>query len=147
MGEAKKQNQTLPMENVGLFIAAKAPRSGLLPATVRPPAFSERPREQTSHLLLLHTTQLQAGNVFIIQSCLTLCNSMDGILCPWNSPGKNTGVGCHSLLQGVFLTQGSNSGFPHCRQILYCLSHQRSPGVFDLSVNSKFYQNLNHAIP
>ena len=29
-------------------------------------------------------------------------------LCPWNSPGKSTGVGCHSLLQGIFLTQGSN---------------------------------------
>ena len=40
-------------------------------------------------------------------------------------PGKNTGVGCHFLLQGIFLTQGSNPGLPHCRQILYCLSHQR----------------------
>ena len=86
------------MENVGLFIAAKAPRSGLLPATVRPPALSELPREQTLHLLLLHTTQLQAGKVFVIQLCLMLCNPMDGSLCPWNSPGKNTGVGCHSLL-------------------------------------------------
>ena len=38
--------------------------------------------------------------------------------CPWDSPGKNTGVGCHSLLQGVFLTQGSNLGLLHCRQIL-----------------------------
>ena len=46
-------------------------------------------------------------------------------LCPWNSPGKNTGVGCHSLLQGIFLTQGSNAGLPLCRQILYRLSHQR----------------------
>ena len=41
--------------------------------------------------------------------------------------GKNTGVGCHALLQGIFPTQGSNSGLPHCRQILYCLSHQESP--------------------
>ena len=40
------------------------------------------------------------------------------ILCPWDSPGKNTGVGCHSLLQGIFLTQGSNLGLLHCRQIL-----------------------------
>ena len=114
------------MENVGLFIAAKAPRSGLLHATVRPPALSELPREQTLHLLLLHTTQLQAGKVFVIQLCLMLCNPMDGSLCPWNSPGKNTGVGCHSLLQGVFPTQGSNPGFLHCKQILYCLSHQAS---------------------
>ena len=40
----------------------------------------------------------------------------------WNSPGKNTGVGCHSLLQGIFPTQGSNLGCLHCRQILYHLS-------------------------
>ena len=39
---------------------------------------------------------------------------------------KNTGVGCHSLLQGIFLTQGLNLGLPHCRQILYQVSHQES---------------------
>ena len=37
---------------------------------------------------------------------------------------KNTGVGCHFLLQGTFLTQGSNPDIPHCRQILFCLSRQ-----------------------
>ena len=46
------------------------------------------------------------------------------LLCPWNSPGKNTGVHCPFLLQGIFLTQGSNLGLLHCRQILYCLNHQ-----------------------
>ena len=49
------------------------------------------------------------------------------LLSPWNSPGKNTGVGCHSLIQETFLTWGSNSGFLRCRQILYHLSHQGSP--------------------
>ena len=49
------------------------------------------------------------------------------LLCPWNSPCKNTGVGYHVLLQGIFLTQGLNLGLPHCRQILYHLSHQGSP--------------------
>ena len=49
------------------------------------------------------------------------------LLCPWDSPGKNTGVGCHSLLLGIFLTQGSNLGLLHCRQILYSLSHWGSP--------------------
>ena len=44
------------------------------------------------------------------------------LLCPWDFPGKNTGIGCHYLLQGIFPTQGSNPGFLHCRQILYCLS-------------------------
>ena len=45
------------------------------------------------------------------------------LLCPWNSPGKNTGVGSCSLPQGIFPTQGSNPGPWHCRQILYHLSH------------------------
>ena len=48
------------------------------------------------------------------------------LFCPWDSPGKNTRVDCLSLLQGIFLTQGSNPGFQHCRQILYCLSQQGS---------------------
>ena len=43
-----------------------------------------------------------------------------------DSPGKNTSVGCHALFQEIFPTQGSNPGLPHCRQILYCLSHQGS---------------------
>ena len=42
-----------------------------------------------------------------------------GLLCPWDSPGKNTGVGCHSLLQGIFSTQELNPGLPHCQQMLY----------------------------
>ena len=41
-------------------------------------------------------------------------------LCPWDSPGKNTGEGCHALLQGIILTQGQNLGLLHCRQFLYC---------------------------
>ena len=46
-----------------------------------------------------------------------------------NSPGKNTGVGGHALLQGIFLTQGSNPGFLHCRWLLYQLSFQGSPSI------------------
>ena len=52
------------------------------------------------------------------------------LLCPWNSPGKNTGVGCCSLLQGIFLNQESKLGLLHYRQILYYLSHQGSPRVY-----------------
>ena len=48
------------------------------------------------------------------------------VLCPWNSLGKDTGVGCHALLQGIFATQGSNLGLLYCRQILYHLNHQGS---------------------
>ena len=53
------------------------------------------------------------------------------LLCPWDSPGKNTGVGCHALLQGNFPTQGSNPGLLHCRWILHWLSHQGSPIFWD----------------
>ena len=63
--------------------------------------------------------------LLVAQLCPTLCDPMDPrILGPWNSPGKNTGVRCHSLLQGTFLIQGSNPGLMHCRQTLYSLSHK-----------------------
>ena len=48
---------------------------------------------------------------------------------PWTSPGQNTGVGSHSLLQGIFPTQGLNPGLPHCRRILYQLSHKGIPRI------------------
>ena len=48
------------------------------------------------------------------------------LLHPWNFPDKSTGVGCHFLPQEIFLTQGSNLGLPHCRQMLYHMSHQGS---------------------
>ena len=71
--------------------------------------------------------------MLITQSCLTLCNPMDyepaRLLCPWDSPGKNTGVGCHSLFRGIFLTQGSNPGLLRCRWVLYHLSHRGERGV------------------
>ena len=57
------------------------------------------------------------------------------LLCPWDSPGKNTGVGCHFLLQGIFPTQGSNLGLLLCRQILYLLSHQGNPFITSYSIN------------
>ena len=49
------------------------------------------------------------------------------LLCPWDFPGKDTGVGCHFLLQGIFPTQELNPGVLHCRQILYQLSYKGSP--------------------
>ena len=65
------------------------------------------------------------------QSCLTLRDPMDcslpGSSIHGDSPGKNVGVGCHALLEGMFPTQGSNLGLLHCRQNLYCLSNQGSP--------------------
>ena len=71
---------------------------------------------------------VQAVLCLVSQSCPTLCDPMDyrppRRLCPWGSLGKNTGVGCHALLQGIFSTQGSNPGLLHCRWNLYRLSHQ-----------------------
>ena len=69
--------------------------------------------------------------VLVAQSCSTLCDSMGCSLCPRDSLGKNTGVGCHSLLQGILPAQGLNLHLPHCRQILYRLSHQESPGNWE----------------
>ena len=56
------------------------------------------------------------------------------LLCPWNSLGKNTGVGSHSLLQGIFPTQGLNPGLPHCRWILCRLSLQGSPIIKEQTI-------------
>ena len=67
--------------------------------------------------------------MLVTQLCLTLCDPMDytaqptRLFCPWISLGKNIGMSCHFLLQGIFLTQGSNPGLLHCRQMLYPLSH------------------------
>ena len=54
-----------------------------------------------------------------------------GLYSPWSSPGQNTGVGSHSLLQGILPTQGWKPGLPHCRWILYQLSHKGSPRILE----------------
>ena len=104
-------------------------------------------------LLLFRTTKLECLNNYIHISITTqaikigfpltigfsmakvkekfaqLCPTLrpHGLHSPWNSPGQNTGVGSLSLLQGIFPTQGLNPGLPHCRQILYQLSHTNTP--------------------
>ena len=65
--------------------------------------------------------------VKVAQSCQTLRPL--GLCSPWNSPGQNTGVGGLSLLQGIFPTQGTNPGLPHCRQILYQLNQKGKPNL------------------
>ena len=92
----------------------------------------------------------------VTQSCPSLCDPLDysppGSSIHGDSPGKNTGVGCHALLQGIFPTQGSNPGLPHCRQIRYHLSHQGSPRILEvssLSLLQKIFptQGLNPGFP
>ena len=69
-----------------------------------------------------------------------------GLYNPWNSPGQNTGVGSLSLLQGIFQTHGSNPGLPHCRQILYQLSHKESPRILEWVAYSSPVDLLNPGI-
>ena len=67
------------------------------------------------------------------ESPLVMSSSLGphGLYSSWNSPGQNTGVSSCSLLQGIFPTQVSNPGLPHCRQILYYLTHQGSPRILE----------------
>ena len=72
------------------------------------------------------------------KSCSVVSDSLSGygLYSSWNSPGQNTGVGSLSLLQGIFPTQGSNPGLPHCRRILCQLSHKESPRILEWVVDS-----------
>ena len=93
-------------------------------------------REQTGR----RTTRLSPHTVLLTErekkrseSCSVVSDSLRPhglwparLLCLWDSPGKNTGVCSHSLLQGIFPTQGLNPGLLHCRQIIYRLSHSGS---------------------
>ena len=83
--------------------------------------------------------------MLVAQSCLTLCDPTNY---PWESPGKNTGVDCRSLLQRIFLTQGSNSGLLHCRQLLYHLSYRedlRYTIVMEISLRNWHFKLVVHS--
>ena len=94
----------------------------------------------------LPTSQFRGHSAFLLAELLnplclvpqwspTVCDPMDcsppGSSVHGDSPGKNTRVGCHVLFQGIFPTQGLNPGLPHCRQILYSLSHQGRPRMLE----------------
>ena len=81
--------------------------------------------------------------MLVARLCPTLCNPVDCSLpgsCVHGIMDKNSGVGCHFFLQGIFSTQGRNLGLQHCGQILYHLSHQGSP-LYPKST-LKFLQNI-----
>ena len=86
--------------------------------------FSWRERQ----FALLHIVEMGGKVKSESESCSVMSDSLrpHGLYSPRNSPGQNTGVDSCCLLQGIFPTQGLNPGLPHCRQILYQLSHQRS---------------------
>ena len=85
------------------------------------------------HRELDTTEQLMLSLSLWSESCSVVSNSFRSyeLHSPWNSPGQNTGVGSLSPLQGIFLSQGSNPGLPHCRRILDQLSHKGSPRILE----------------
>ena len=115
-----------------------APRSEPSPQdTLRKETAGDSSSQETQYCSSLETPFILA----LVCACVLSCFSHAWLFAiPWTVapqaplsmgfPSKNTGVGCHSLLQGTFLTQGSNPDLLHCRRILYCLSHQGSPGHF-----------------
>ena len=86
------------------------------------------------------------GELLGAQPCPTLCDPM-AVLCPWDSPDKNTGVGSHSLLQGIFPTQGQNcvsciAGSFSIASMDESLNvrHHRKPGKYEHQNYKPFYQ-------
>ena len=114
-------------------------------------AVAESCERWSYHIVFCNTSKLKHNNmsklkhqIFLGSNHSVMSDSLQPhglcpfrLLCSWNSPGMNTGVGSHSLMQGIFLTQGSNLGLLHCRQILYCLNHHGS-----LHVSSAFKKQL-----
>ena len=86
-------------------------------------------------LVIISAKSVCAVLCLVAQSCPTLYNPMDcrlpGSSVHGDSLGKNTRVGCHALLQGIFPTQGLNPGLLHCKPVLYWLSHQGSPRTLE----------------
>ena len=114
-----------------------------LPATTAALSFSLQLSYFLLHILWNMLFSSQDGYVFSLDCAVLsrsvvsnswllhgLC-SLPGSSVHGDSPGKNTGVGCHALPHGILPTQGLNPGLPHCRQILYHLSDQGSPRVLE----------------
>ena len=99
--------------------------------------FHEETEAQRGEVTSLRTHSIQVLEVLVL-SCSVVSDSLRRyglqsarLLCPWDSPGKKTGVGCHALLQGISQNQGLNPGLLYYRWILYHLSHQGSPRILE----------------
>ena len=96
---------------------------------------SSRPRNLTGFSCIADgfftNRALGEALVYLGQSHSVLSDALrpHGLCSLWNTPGQNTRVGSLSILQGIFPTQGSNADLPHCRPILYQLSHKGSPRI------------------
>ena len=96
-----------------------------------------------SYIKLVIQTGIGGGGGLVAKSCPTLCDPMDcslpGSFVHGDSPGKNTGVGCHFLLLGIFPNQGMYWGLLHCKWVLYALSHEGSHILGLLLTKSLFF--------
>ena len=94
------------------------------------------------------TKQWERMSGWVGQSRSVESNSLrpQGLYSPWNSPGQNTKAGSLFLLQGIFPTQGLNPGLPHCRQILYQLSHKGSPRRHEIVANATTRMNPENSL-
>ena len=80
-----------------------------------------------SFILFWELSHINSESCSVVSDCLR----PHGIYSSWNSSGQDIGLGSISLLQGIFPTQGSNPDLPHCRHILYQLSHKGSPRMLE----------------
>ena len=113
-------------------------------------------RKSTAHVLLLVDQKdyiYEACCVLSWFSCVWLFatpwTQLTRLLCPWTSPGKNTGVNCHALLQGLFLNRGWNPHFLcllHCRQILYLFCHLGSLYIWRSAQNEAIVASLSFLV-
>ena len=118
---ANLESWCLAETNRGQFWGWSCVVSQRIPKGISPTAYRSNPFTSAPDC---YPFSVLPGYVCLVtRSCPTLCNPKD---CNWqgsfvhvDSPGKNTGVGSHALLQWIFPTPGSNPGLPHCRQILY----------------------------
>ena len=81
----------------------------------------------------------------VSDSVTPMDNSLLGSSVHGDSPGKNIGVGCHNLIQGIFPAQRENPGFLHCRRVLYHLSHQGRPHALHSYYTCLDYTVYGHA--
>ena len=97
----------------------------LLPISFKSLQFNSAAPDTIPKNPLQSREQCPSNSHYILYMCMLNCSVMSNslwshglsptrLLCSWDSPGKNTGVGCHFLLQGIFLTQGSNQSLLHC---------------------------------
>ena len=100
-----------------------------------------------NYILIYELKSIRKHPEWVSESCSVSADSLrlHGLYSPWNSPGQNIRVRSHSLLQGIFPTQGSNPGLLHCRQILYQLSHKGTPKKMSQVRKNSIKKKKNHS--